>query len=91
MKDSAKFAFEIIEAEVKDVFGRVELAVGGEAAAEFTEDLADAAEDAGAFEAEVFTIPDAGAGLFENPVEEEFFLKSGEIADGAEFGRGGGK
>ena len=51
--------------------GGVEHAVGMQAVAEFAEDGADAAEEAGALEAKVFAGANAIAGLAEDVVEDE--------------------
>ena len=58
---------------MEDVVDCIELLVSVETAAELAHDLADAAEDAGALEAEVFAVADEVAGFVDEESFEEGF------------------
>ena len=91
---------DFIESEMEDVIDRVELLIGMKTASEFAHDAANATEDAGALEAEIFAVADEGAGFIDEELFEEALRgigliglwfpgrEGGEGSDGLEEGGG---
>src|SRR5690606_18800693 len=63
-------ALEFTDGEIKDVYGPVELAGSGESVAHGAHDAADAAENPGAVEAQVFAVADAAGGEVQKPARD---------------------